>query len=87
MAPSPTVLTLEHTQVHIYTSDGSNIVFYVKALINKAFDPAFTLNILYIYPNNGHVWFRWYFDNTQFGDEYDIVKDLVLFDNFFNVIK
>jgi len=76
-----------YNKIHICISDGGDIVSYIKALINKAFDLASTLNIPYIHLNNGHVWFRWYFDNTQFGDKYDIVEDLVLFDNFFDVIR
>jgi len=61
-----TVLILGHTWVHICAFDGGDIVSYIKAPINKAFGLASTLNILYIHLNNGHVWFRWHFDNIQF---------------------
>ena len=55
VTPPPTVLTLEHTWIHVYVSDSGNMVSYIKTLINEFFGLATTLNILYIHLNNEHV--------------------------------
>jgi len=58
MIPPPIVLILEHIQVHIHISDSGNIASYIKTPINEIFGLATTLNVPYIYLDNGHVWFR-----------------------------
>ena len=61
------VFVLGHTRVHIYPSNGGNVVFYIETSINKALCLASTLNIPNVQLNNGHIWFWGYLDNLWFG--------------------
>ena len=50
MAPSPTVLALGDFRIHIGFSNSSNIIANIKVLVNKHFNIASALYILYIDP-------------------------------------
>ena len=66
MSLFPTIFTLENTRVHVSSSNGSNILSHIKALINKAFGLTPTLNIPDVNPNDQHIWLRRNFDNSWF---------------------
>lgn len=81
----PTVFVLKYSQVHICSLDDGNIVSYIETSINEASCLATTLKVPNIQLHNGHVRLRRNLDNIWFRYEHNIVKDLVLFDNVFNV--
>jgi len=66
MLPFSVVFALGHARVHIHSSDGDDVVSYIETSVNKALCLAPTLDIPNIQPNNGHVQFWGYLNNTQF---------------------
>ena len=64
MSPFPVIFTLRYARVHIGSSNGSNIPSNIKALIDKTFDLAPTLNIPNVNPNNRHIQLGRNFDNS-----------------------
>ena len=55
MSPLPAVLALEDTRVYVYTSNSSDVAFYIKASVDQSFCLTTTLDIPDIYLNNGYV--------------------------------
>ena len=62
----PTVVALWDARVHVGTSDGGNVMFVVKRIVNKKFCLGPVLRVSYIYPYNGHVGLRRGFDYPWF---------------------
>ena len=85
ISPLPAVFVLKDARVHVSFLNDGNILLYIKVHINKAFGLTSTLNILDIDPNNWHVRLWWYFDNSQFWSENDVVKNLILFNDTFHI--
>ena len=54
-------------------------------MVDEAFSSATTLNIPNINPDDWHVGFGWHFDNLWFGSESNVVEDLVLLYDSFDV--
>ena len=79
MIPFPTVFTLRYIQIHVSTLNSSNVLANIEALVNESFSFATALNIPNIYPDNGYVQLRQDLDDSWFGCQIDVVKDLVLF--------
>jgi len=65
VAPFPTILTLENSRVHVYSSNDSNIVAYVETPVVEYFDIAATLYIPYINLNDCYVEFWRDFDDSK----------------------
>jgi len=65
VAPFPTILTLENSRVHVYSSNDSNIVAYVETPVVEYFDIAATLYISYINLNDCYVGFWRDFDDSK----------------------
>jgi len=63
-----------------------NIAFYIEVSINKAFSLASALNIPDIQPDDSHVQFRRYFDDSYPRSDSDVVEDMIVLDNCFNYI-
>jgi len=63
VSPLPAVFALEDTRIHICTSNSSDVAFYIEASINQLLHFLTTLNILNVYPDDGHIWFGRKFDN------------------------
>ena len=59
------ILVLWNFQVHIHTSDHSNITSYIKASVNKIFSITTALNISNVQLNYCHIRFWRYFDNIE----------------------
>ena len=55
MSPLPAILTLGYPWVHVRPSNYSDVSSNIEALIDKALSLAPTLNILNVYPDNGHI--------------------------------
>jgi len=58
MSPFPTIFTLEDSQVHICTSNDSNIAAHIEIPVDKTFGSGTALYIPNVKPNDGHVRFQ-----------------------------
>ena len=85
MTPLPAVLALGNSRIHVCASNSRDVVAYIKASIYEHFSVFTTLDIPYVDPDYGHVQFGRDFDNSRFGRKRNIVKDVVLFENGFNI--
>ena len=63
------------------------MISYIKAMVNKSFSFASTLNVPDIKPYNSHIRLWEHLDDTWFGCEHNIVEDLIFFDNIFNIFQ
>ena len=86
MTPLPTVFTLRNTRVHISHSNHHNIPSNIETSINKAFSLGSTLCIPNVDPHNGHIRLQWYFDYPWFGGKSNVVKDMILLYDVFDIV-
>ena len=64
VTPLPTVFTLRSSQICVCTSNGSNILSYIKTTVDDVLHWRTALWILYINPNHCHVRFKGYFNDS-----------------------
>lgn len=83
----PAVFVLRHIRVHIYPSDGGNVVSYIETSVNKTLCLAPIVNIPNVQPNNGYIQFWEYLDNMWFRYQGNVIKNLILFDDIFNILQ
>ena len=55
MTPLPAILAEQDSRVHVRISYGSDMVFYIKASVNKHFCVLTALNVPDVDPHYGHV--------------------------------
>jgi len=55
MAPFPAILALGNSRVHIGSLNSRNIPADIETSVDECFGFATTLNVLYVYPDDGHV--------------------------------
>ena len=65
MFPLLAIFALRNSQIHIHTSNCSNVATNIKAPVDKTSGFSTTLNISNVNPNNGHIRFRENFNNSQ----------------------
>jgi len=82
----PTVLALKYSQVHVHLSNSCDVAFYVKAFIDEAFSLASALDVPDVQPDDNHVQFRRYLNNSWPRDNSDIIEDMIILDDYFNYI-
>ena len=82
-----TILELGNTWIYIGSLNNCDKSSYIKAPIDKTFSLATTLNIPNVNPNNWHIGLGWNFDDSWFWCKNNIVKDLILFNNIFHIIR
>ena len=87
MSPSPAVLALGDAWVHIGSMNGCDISSYIKAPVDEIFSLTATLNVPNVNSNDRHIRFGWDFNNSQFRCENYVIKDLVLLNDTFNIIR
>ena len=80
-----TVFTLRNTRVYISHSNCCNIPSDIKIPINKTFSLDSTLGIPNVDPYDHYIRLGRYFDYPQFGDKGNVVKDLILLNDIFNI--
>ena len=78
MTPLPAVFTLGNAWIHVSIPNSSNILANIEASVNESLSFTSALDIPNVYPDNRHVQFRQNLDNSWFGHQVDIIKDLVL---------
>jgi len=85
VTPFPAIFALGDSRIHICSSNCSDIVAYIKAPVDEKFSVLATLNIPYIDPNNGHVRFWQNLDNSRFGCKSNVVENVILLKNSFDI--
>ena len=85
MSPSPTIFTLENTEISVSASNCSNETSDVEAPIDKVLGFHTTLSIPYVDPYNSHVQFGWNFNDSWLRCKSDVVEDMVLFYDCFDI--
>jgi len=76
---------LGNARIHVRSPDGCDVVANVEAPVNKQFSVMTTLYVPYIYPDDGHVRLWRDFDYSWSGCKRNIVKDVILFEDGFNI--
>ena len=85
MTPPPAVLVLGHTQIHISTTNSSNVSSKVKAPVNQALSFLPTLEVPDVYPYDQYVWFWQDFDNPGFWGQFDVIENVILLECWFYI--
>ena len=85
MTPFPTVFTLRNTRVCISYSNCRNISSDIETPINKAFSLDSTLGIPNVNLYNHYIRLGRYFDYPQFRGKGNVVEDLILLNDIFNI--
>jgi len=86
MIPPLAIFVLKHAQVHVGAPYSCYMVSYVKASVNKSLSFTSTLHIADVEPYNGHIWLWRYLDDLWFRSKHNVIKDLVLLDDVFDVL-
>jgi len=64
MIPFPAVFVLENTRIHVGTTNSGNKTSDIKPPINKALCFHAALYVPYVDPNDGHIRFRRYLNDS-----------------------
>ena len=85
MSPFPAVFALGNTRIHVCSTNRGDVFAYIEASVDQEFSVLPTLHVPNINPNDSHIGFWRDFDNPQFGCKGDVVENVVLFEDSFNV--
>ena len=85
MAPLPAVLALWNSRIHVSASNSRDVVAYVEASVYEYLSILTALDIPYVDPYYGHIRLGRDFDNSRFGSKRNIVEDVILFEDGFNI--
>ena len=83
----PTILALRDVWIHVGSSYYSNNVSNVEMSINNLFSIITILSIPNIYLDNRHVWLGRNLDNGWFWCKDNIVENVVIFENTFDILR
>ena len=87
VTPLPTIFALQYARVHVGFPNGCNITSNVETSVNEHLGITATLDVPDIYPNNWHVRFRRNLYYSWFRSKRNIIKDMILLEDHFNVIR
>jgi len=87
MIPLPTILTLRNTRIYVGAPYHCSDTSYIEAPVNNFLSIATVLGIPYVNPDNSHVRFRGDLDNAWFWCEDDIIKDMIVLEDTFNIFR
>ena len=82
----PTVFILRNARVCISYSNHHNIPSNIKTSINMVFSLDSALCVPNVDPHNGHIRLWWYFDYPWFGGKNNVVEDMILLYDVFDII-
>jgi len=85
VSPLPAILVLGNSRIHIRTSNCDDVIAHIEAPVNEKFSVFSTLNIPDVDPNNGHIQLRRDFNNFRFRCERDVVENMILLEDGFDV--
>ena len=85
VSPLPAILALGNSRIHVRTSNCGDVIAHIEAPVNEKFSIFSTLNIPDVEPNNGHIRLRRDFNNSWFRDKGDVVKNMILLEDGFDV--
>jgi len=87
MTPLPTIFALRNPQVYISFPYSSDDTPNIEISVNDFFCIYAILDIPDINPYNSHVRLGVYFDNVRFRYKDYIVKNMVILEDVFNIIR
>ena len=87
VSPFLTVFTLQNTWIHVCTTYHSNETSNIKTSVDNWFGLGTSLDIPDIDPDDGHIWFQRNFDDFRPRSENNIVEDVVILENFLNIVR
>jgi len=87
VTPLPTIFAPQYAKVHVGSPNDCNITSDVETSVNGHLGITATLDVPNIYPNNRHVRFRGNLYYSWFRSKRNIVEDMILLENHFNVIR
>jgi len=76
---------LGNTGIHVRSANRGNVFAYVEASVNQEFSVLSALHVPNINPNDSHIGFWRNIDNPWFGCKGNVVENVVLFEDIFNV--
>ena len=82
-----TVLALRNTRIHVGTSHHCNDTSYIETSVNNFLCIVTILGIPYVNPDNSYVQFKGDLDNAWFWCKNDIIKDMIVLENVFNIFR
>ena len=85
MTPLLAICVLEYTRVHICSSDCSDVVAYIEASVDEKFCVLTALHILNIDLDYGYIWLGRDFDDSWLGREGNVIENMILFHNGFDI--
>ena len=86
MTPFSTVFTLRNARICISHSNCCNIPSDIETSINKAFSLDSALCIPNVDPHSSHIRLRRDFDHPWFGGKSNVVEDMILLYDVFDVV-
>ena len=81
------ILTLWDFWIHIYFMYYSNKAFCIEVFVDDHFHIGTILHIPYVDPYYGYVWFWRNLYNSWFRYKNNTIKNVIIFENFFDFIR
>ena len=86
MSLFPIILALRNTQVHVGFLNCYNVASNIEVSINEVFYSDTILRVLDINLNYNYIQFGRSFDNSESGYKNSVIKNMCIFDYYFNNI-
>ena len=86
MIPLPAILALWYAWVHIYTLNCCDETTNVEPLVNTFLSIGSVLHVPNVNLYDGHVGFGGYLDDAWFRGEDNVIEQVVVLQNIFNII-
>ena len=87
VSPFPTFLALRNSWVHVCSMNSCNKISYIEAIVNEFLSICTALRIPDVDLYNSHIQFGRDFDDPQTRYKGNVIKDIVVFEYFLNVIQ
>ena len=87
MTPLLAILALWYAWVHIYTPNYCNETTNVEPLVNDFLSVGSVLRVPNVNPYDSHVRFGGYLDDIWFRDKDNIIEQVVVLQNIFDIIQ
>ena len=87
ITPLPIILALWYAWVHIYTLNCCNETTNIEPSVNDFLSVGSILHVPNVDPYDSHVRFRGYLDNTWFRDKNNVIEQVVVLQNIFDIIQ
>jgi len=87
MSPFPAVFTLWNIRVYICSINSGNWTSNIESPVNNFFGFRAVLHILYVNPNDRHIWFQRDLDDSRLRCENNIIENVIIFKDSFDIVR